>query len=121
MNVFFFTNVYFKQKTHHQHTELEKPALDQGQTDCISLPHDLDYLQSPASYGQRSVSSEDRVETNGRTGGGYCITCHINAVGKHKRTVRINSHVKERDQLIAFSRSACHLQLDMYGRSHVEI
>ena len=36
-------------------------------------------------HGQRSVSSEDRVETNGRTDrrtdGGDCITCHINAVG----------------------------------------
>ena len=29
---------------------------------------------------QRSVGSEDRVETNGRTNGGECITCHINAV-----------------------------------------
>ena len=36
--------------------------------------------------GQRSVGSEDRVETNGptdrRTDGGDCITSHANAVGK---------------------------------------
>ena len=32
--------------------------------------------------GQRSVSSEDTVETNGQMDGrGYCITCRINAVG----------------------------------------
>ena len=28
--------------------------------------------------GQRSVGSEDRVETNGRTDGGECITSHAN-------------------------------------------
>jgi len=52
-----------------------KTTLDRGQTDRISLTHDL-YLQSPASYGhdlltckvqgQLSVGSEDRLETNGR-------------------------------------------------------
>ena len=31
--------------------------------------------------GQRSVGSEDRVETNGWTDGGDCITSYINAVG----------------------------------------
>ena len=33
--------------------------------------------------GQRSVGSEDRVETNGQTDGGDCITFHANAVGKN--------------------------------------
>ena len=32
---------------------------------------------------QRSVGSEDRMETNGRTDGGDCITCRNNAVGKY--------------------------------------
>ena len=38
--------------------------------------------------GQRSVGSKDGVEADGRTdrrtdGGGDCITCRINAVGKY--------------------------------------
>ena len=33
--------------------------------------------------GQQSVGSEDRVETNGQTDGGDCITSHGNAVGYH--------------------------------------
>ena len=34
--------------------------------------------------GQRSVAFEDRVEqTDGRTEGGDCNTCRINAIGKH--------------------------------------
>ena len=32
---------------------------------------------------QRSVGSEDRVETNGRTDGGNCITSQADAVGKY--------------------------------------
>ena len=62
----------------------------------LTLTYDLD-LQSHVSYGhdllvqsQRSVGSEDRVETNGRTDGGDCITCHINAVSNNseRRSVR---------------------------------
>ena len=34
--------------------------------------------------GQRAVGSEDRVETNGQTDGGDCITCLINAVGNNR-------------------------------------
>ena len=54
----------------------------------IGLTHDLDL--EPASYGhellacnkgQRSVGSEDRVETNGQTDGGDCIASYVNAVG----------------------------------------
>jgi len=70
--------------------KLEKTALDQGRTDHISLTHDLD-LQSPVSCGHdlltcissRSavIDCKDRVETNGRTDGGDCSSCHINAVG----------------------------------------
>ena len=30
--------------------------------------------------GERSVGSEDRVETNGQTDGGDCITSHANVV-----------------------------------------
>ena len=56
----------------------------------LTLTYDLD-LQSPASYGhpqanvqgQRSVGSEEKVGTNGRTDGGDCITCRVNAVGKN--------------------------------------
>jgi len=33
--------------------------------------------------GQRSVGSEDRVETNGRMDGGDHITSHANAVGNN--------------------------------------
>ena len=32
--------------------------------------------------GQRSLSSKDRVETNGETDGADCITLLANAVGK---------------------------------------
>ena len=32
--------------------------------------------------GQRSVGSEDRVETNGQTDEGDCVTSLANAVGK---------------------------------------
>ena len=31
--------------------------------------------------GQRSVDSEDRLETSGRMDGGECITSHASAVG----------------------------------------
>ena len=66
-------------------TELEKTALDRGRTDCISLTHDLDLDLRPTTFtsnplqatimmyslakvqGQRSVGSEDRVETIQRT------------------------------------------------------
>ena len=77
----------------------KKTSLDRGRTDRISLTYDLDLdLQAPASYGhdlyahakvqgQRSVGSEDRVETNGRsgrrTGGGDRITSLANAVGNN--------------------------------------
>jgi len=69
--------------------QLEKSALNRGWIDCISLTHDPDF-QSPASYvhanvqGQRSVGSEDTVETKRRTTDrGSCITFHNNAVGKN--------------------------------------
>ena len=43
----------------------------------------MNYLHAKVQ-GQRSVGSEDRVETNGRTDGrmdaGNCITSHANAV-----------------------------------------
>ena len=39
----------------HVHCTIKKTALDRGQTDCVSLTHDLDFdLQSPASYGHGS-------------------------------------------------------------------
>ena len=59
----------------------------------LPLTYDLD-LQSLANYGhdllywhvkvqsQRSIGSEDRVETTGRTDGGDCNTSQANAVGK---------------------------------------
>ena len=59
------------------------------------MTYDLDPgLQSPESYshdlyshakvqGQRSIGSEDRVETNGRTDGCDRITSLANAVGKY--------------------------------------
>ena len=34
-----------------------------------------------------SVGSRDRVETNGRTDGGDCITSHANAVGKDEQVM----------------------------------
>ena len=67
----------------------EKTALDRGRTDRINLTHDLD-LQSPAIYdhdlltcqsSRSTVNRFRRVETNGRTDGGECITCRANAVG----------------------------------------
>ena len=65
-----------------------------GRTVRISLTHDLDLdFQSLARYdydlltckssSSKSVSSKDRVETNGRTDRGDCITYHINAVGNY--------------------------------------
>ena len=55
----------------------------------LTLTYDLD-IQSSAGYGkdlfackvqcQRSLGSEDKVETNGRTDGGDSITSHANAV-----------------------------------------
>ena len=75
-------------------------ALDHGWTDRISLTNapclDLD-LQSPASYGHdllthkssRSTLNGQSVlkikwkQTDGKTDGGDCITCPINAVGKN--------------------------------------
>ena len=63
------------------------PSIEVGPT---TLTYDLDF-RFRASYvmaysranvqGQRSVGSENRMETNGRTDGGDCITCRINAVG----------------------------------------
>ena len=34
---------------------------------------------------QQSSGSEDRVETNGQTDGGECITSHANAVGNKNK------------------------------------
>ena len=55
--------------------ENKSPSIDQ--TDRISLALDLDFVRSPESYGhdytraevhgQRSIGSEDRLETDGRT------------------------------------------------------
>ena len=46
----------------------------------------MTYLQANV-HGQRSVGSEDRVETNGQTDEqtdrGDCITSHANVVGKN--------------------------------------
>ena len=92
----------------------KKTVLDRGRTDRISLTHDLDLdpmtLQSFASYrhglyshakvqGQRSVGSEDRVETNvygqteGQTDGGDRITSLANAVGNNtKHSVTRSCH-----------------------------
>ena len=81
-------------------SEQKLPSIEVGPTALAwpttsTLTYDL-HLQSPASYGhakvqgQRSVGSEDRMETNGptdgqtdggRTDGGECITSHANAVG----------------------------------------
>ena len=50
----------------------------------------MTYLHAKVQ-GQRSVGSEDRVETNadrrtdGRTNGGDCITSYANVVGKIER------------------------------------
>ena len=41
--------------------------------------------------GRRVVGSEDRVETNGQTDGGDCITSNTNAVGKYLHEARIHS------------------------------
>jgi len=40
--------------------------------------------------GQWSVRSEDRMETNGQTDGGDCITSLANAVGNH--SLKLQSH-----------------------------
>ena len=47
-----------------------RKKLDRGRSDRISLTHDLDL-----------IGSEDRVEPDGRTVGGDCITSLTNAVG----------------------------------------
>ena len=73
------------------HRRLEKTALNQGRTDCISLTHDLD-LQSPASYGhdlpaykssRSTVSRFQRWSGNKQTGGEECITSHANAICRY--------------------------------------
>ena len=38
--------------------------------------------------GQRSVGSEDRVETNGQTNRGDCIASHANAIGNKLAKIR---------------------------------
>ena len=59
--------------------------------------------------GQRSVGSEDRVETNGRTDrrtdGGDCITSHADAVGKYSAvsTVVIQTELKTGSSSISHS------------------
>ena len=74
---------------------LEETALDRGQTDRISLTHDLDLdLQSPASYGHDLLackSSRSTVDGSEESGNkrtdrrmeaiGICITSHVEAVG----------------------------------------
>ena len=50
----------------------KQTALDQGQTDCLTFNplQAMAMIYSHADVqGQRSVGSEDRVETNGRTDG----------------------------------------------------
>ena len=66
---------------------------EQGQTDCIlSLTCDLQFQSLQAMIvththakdeGQRSVGSKNRVETDGQTDKGDCITLHANVVGKY--------------------------------------
>ena len=78
----------------------KKTALDRGQTNHISLTHNLDLaydldLQSLQAMvmaysqakirGQWSVTSEDKVKTNGQIEGDY-ITYRINAVGNYAIT-----------------------------------
>ena len=46
---------------------------------AMVMTHSLAKVQ-----GQRSVGSEDRVETNGQMDGGDCITSLANAVGKYQ-------------------------------------
>ena len=43
--------------------------------------------------GQRSVGSEDRVETNGRTDGSDCIISRVNAVGNYGFSVIFSVHM----------------------------
>ena len=80
--------------------QLEETALDRGRTDrsclttILTLTYDID-LKSPASYGvdmiysrakvqgQRSVGSEDRVETNGQTDRSDLITSLADAIGEN--------------------------------------
>ena len=83
-------------------TELEKPALDRGRTDRISLTHDVDLdLQSPASYGyhllackssRSTVSLFRRYSGKKQTDGGDCITSHANAVGNQWTTHNTRSY-----------------------------
>jgi len=60
---------------------------DQGQTDRVST-FSFNHLRVMVvnhtrvkDQGQRSVGSKDRVETDGQTDGGDCITSSANAVG----------------------------------------
>ena len=70
----------------------------------LTLTYDLDF-QSPASYGhdlltcivqgQRSVGSEDRVETNAQTDVGDCITSLANAIINENTTkTEIMTHLR---------------------------
>jgi len=54
--------------------------------------------------GQRSVSSEDRVETNGRMDGGECITSNANAVGNNV----VGNNVVGKLVIILYSAHCCY-------------
>ena len=53
----------------------------------------MTYSHAKVQGQQRSVGSEDGVETNRRTDGGDRITFHTNVVGKYS-DIKVHSHLR---------------------------